>query len=380
MKFLVLGAGKMGQVACYDLLRQKKTTAVVAADNEPRHLQSLQKRFPDPRLTTVEFDAGDTERIIELMRPADACIGAVHYRFNVQLTKAAITARTHFCDLGGNNDIVRAQLALDTEAQRAGISAIPDCGLAPGMASLLVAWGLEKWLWVDTVKIRVGGLPQNPQPPLGYSLFFAVDGLINEYVEPVRVLRDGKIEIIEPLTELETLEFPQPYGTMEAFATSGGSSTLPETFGQRLKDLDYKTIRYPGHMAIVAALYRLGFFSSEEISVSSGRITPHEVSARLLADNLPHEQKDVTLVRICFSGNDSGQQRTHNLTIIDHYDEKLGITSMARMTAFPAAIISLMQAGGQIKKTGVFPQERGVPPQPFIDQLQRRNIHIAGIE
>ena len=281
MKFLVLGAGKMGQVACYDLLRQKKTTAVVAADNEPRRLQSLQKRFPDPRLTMVELDAGDTDRIIELMQPADAFIGAVHYRFNVQLTEAAIAARTHFCDLGGNNDIVRAQLDLDARAQRAGISAIPDCGLAPGMASLLVAWGLEKWNWVDTVKIRVGGLPQTPQPPLGYSLLFAVDGLINEYVEPVRVLRDGKIKIIEPLTELETLEFPQPYGTMEAFATSGGASTLPETFGQRLKNLDYKTIRYSGHWEIMAALHRLGFLSAREIKTRSGMIIPREVSARL---------------------------------------------------------------------------------------------------
>jgi len=380
MKFLVLGAGKMGQVICHDLLQQKETTAVVAADNESKHLDNLQKRFPDPRLTVVGFDASNTAQVIELMQPADACIGAVHYKFSMPFTEAAIATHTHFCDLGGNNDMVRTQLTLDAEARRAGISVIPDCGLAPGMASVLVAWGLERWDWVDTVRIRVGGLPQNPQPPLGYSLLFAVEGLINECVEPVRVLRDGKIEIIEPLTEPETLQFPEPYGTVEAVATSGGTSTLPETYGGRLKNLNYKTIRYPGHWAIIRAMYHLGFFSSEEITLPSGTVNPREVSGHLLTANLPHEQKDVTLVCIIFSGEDSGQKEARELTIIDLYDEELGITSMARLTSFPAAIISIMQADGRIKKTGVFPQERGVPSQPFIDELLRRNIQIAGLE
>ena len=380
MKFLVLGAGKMGQVVCYDLLRNRETTEVIAADNQRQNLDSLRKRFPDPRLTTVGFDASDTKRVAELMKPADACVGAVHYGFNVEFTKAAIAARTHFCDMGGNNRIVREQLALDAEAQRAGVSIIPDCGLAPGMASVVVAWGLDKWEWVDTVKIRVGGLPQDPQPPLGYTLLFSVEGLINEYVEPVRRLRNGKIEIIEPLADLETLDFPEPYGAVEAFTTSGGTSTLPETYGKRLKNLDYKTIRYPGHYPIVHALHRLGFFSSEKVDSPSGKITPREITGRLLTDSLPHNQKDVSLVRISFFGEDSGQRRTHDLTIIDLYDENLEITSMARMTAFPTAIVSMMQANGQITRTGVFPQERGVPPQPFVDQLLKRKITIMGID
>ena len=379
MKFLVLGAGKMGQVVCHDLLNQPSTSLVVATDNNPRNLELLTRRFPDRRLRTVQCDLTQHERVIKLMRDADACVGAAHYGFNLDFTKAAIASGTHFCDMGGNNDVVRAQLAMDAPAKQAGISVIPDCGLAPGMASVLVAWGLEKWAGVDAVKIRVGGLPQNPQPPLNYTLLFSVEGLINEYVEPARLLRSGKIEIVEPLADVETLRFPEPYGTVEAFTTSGGTSTLPETYGTRLKNLDYKTIRYPGHCAMMRALYELGFFSSETIRFQSGAVTPRELAARLLVDHLPHEQKDVTLVRIVFSGMDAGKPRTHELTIIDRYDEKLHITSMARMTSFPSAIIAMMQADGRITKTGVFPQERGVPTQAFVDELTRRGIHIDGI-
>lgn len=380
MKYLVLGAGKMGQVICHDLLQQQSTTAVVAADNEPQHLKSLHQRFGDPRLTTVEFDAADQEQVGKLMRPADACVGAVHYGFNVEFTEMAIETGSHFCDLGGNNDVVRRQLKLDTDARRAGVSIIPDCGLAPGMVSVLVAWGVEKWDGVDSVKIRVGGLPQKPEPPLNYSLLFSVKGLINEYVEPVRVLRDGKIEITEPLTDIETLTFPAPFETVEAFYTSGGTSTLPETYAGRLRNLDYKTIRYPGHGVIMAAMFRLGLFSSEKITTASGTTVPRDVTARLFDDKIPHDQPDVTLVRVAFSGGEGDQRRSKELTIVDYYDETRDISSMARLTSFPAAIVSQMQADGRITRTGAFGQELGVPPVPFIEELQRRNIRIAGFE
>lgn len=380
MKYLVLGAGKMGQVACYDFLQQQSTTAVVAADNNPDNLLQLQERFGDPRLTTVEFDAADPEQVRRLMQPADACLAAIHYGFNVHFTEAAIDTRTHFCDLGGNNTIVRRQLELDDRARRAGISVIPDCGLAPGMVSVLAAWGVDRWPWVDSIGIRVGGLPQHPEPPLNYSLIFSVEGLINEYVEPVTILRDGQIETVEPLTEIESLAFPAPFTEVEAFYTSGGTSTLPETYADRLKNLDYKTIRYPGHGAIITAMYRLGLFSSEKIKTQSGAVPPREITARMLLERLPHNQKDVTLVRVAFSGSEGATRRSRELTIVDYYDEQREITSMARMTSYPAAIVSQMQAAGRITRTGVFGQELGVPPVEFIGELRRRNIQITGID
>ncbi len=375
MRYLVLGAGRMGQVACFDLLRQFGTTRVVATDNNAANLEGLRQRFGDDRLKTVEFDATAARHIRQLMEPADACLGAVHYGFNVAFTKAAIETRTHFCDLGGNNSVVAEQLALDEEARAAEVSIIPDCGLAPGMVAVLVAWGVQRWDWVDTVKIRVGGLPQQPQPPLNYSLLFSVEGLINEYVEPVRRLRAGIIETCEPLTAFESLKFPEPIGTVEAFYTSGGVSTLPETYQTRLRDLDYKTIRYPGHGAIMAAMRHLGLFSAEPVGAPNGEVIPRQLTARLLEHSLPHDEPDITLVRIVFLGKDSRKE----LTIIDRHDTANDISSMARMTAFPAAIICRMLADGRITQRGVFGQERGVPAQTFIDELSRRGIVIDGL-
>src|SRR5204862_625335 len=131
--------------------------------------------------------------------------------------------------LGGDNDVVAAELALHAAARAKGVNVIPGCGLAPGMTAVLVAHAVARFDSVDEIHIRVGGLPLAPKPPLDYQLVFSVEGLINEYVERARVVRDGKVVEIESMTEVEELEFPQPFGKMEAFQTSGGTSTLPDT-------------------------------------------------------------------------------------------------------------------------------------------------------
>jgi lysine 6-dehydrogenase len=148
--------------------------------------------------------------------------------------------------LGGNNYIVDAQLALDEAAKKANINIVPDCGLAPGMVSVLAMHGANRFDETEEIHIRVGGLPQTPKPPLDYQLVFSVEGLINEYIESARVIRDGKIIEVNSMTELETLAF-DGFSALEAFQTSGGTSTLPDTFCGKVKELDYKTIRYAGH-------------------------------------------------------------------------------------------------------------------------------------
>src|SRR5205814_9436056 len=220
-----------------------------------------------------------------------------NYWHNELLARAAIDAGANFCDLGGNNSVVDAELALDAEAKRAGINIIPDCGLAPGMVAVLVAHGAQRFQQLDEVHIRVGGLPQNPKPPLDYQLIFSVEGLINEYIERARVIRGGKIVEVESMTEIESLEFPAPFGRMEAFQTSGGTSTLPETFLGKVKELDYKTIRYPGHCEKFKTMIDLGLCSSDPMAVDGARIAPRQVLADLLVRNLPADEPDAVLVR-----------------------------------------------------------------------------------
>ncbi|HKS25221.1 MAG TPA: saccharopine dehydrogenase C-terminal domain-containing protein [Thermoanaerobaculia bacterium] len=366
-KILVLGAGRMGYGAAFDLARQADVEQVTVADamlDRAEHVAAL-----SPKIRPVHLDVSDDATVTELMRGHASAISCVNYWYNEKLARAAIAAGTNFCDLGGNNTVVDAELALDAEARAAGVNVIPDCGLAPGMVAVLVAHAAARFQTLDEIHIRVGGLPQNPQPPLDYQLVFSVEGLINEYIEIARVIRDGKITEVESMTEVESLEFPEPFGTMEAFQTSGGTSTLPETFLGRVRELDYKTIRYPGHCAKFKTMIDLGLCSSEAVN----GVVPRKLLGALLERNLPHDEPDVVLVRVEVKGDG----RALRYDIIDRHDPATGLSAMMRTTAFPAAIVALMMARGQIEKKGALPQERCVPPEPFMQELAARDIKVV---
>jgi lysine 6-dehydrogenase len=316
------------------------------------------------------------------MRGHDAAISCVTYFHNLGLARAAIEARTSFCDLGGNNTVVDAELALDEEARAAGINLIPDCGLAPGMVSVLAAHGAARFTRLDELHIRVGGLPQQPRPPLDYQIVFSVEGLINEYVERARVIRGGRIVEVDSMTETEALDFPAPFGPMEAFQTSGGTSTLPETFAGRVRELDYKTIRYPGHCERFRLLIDLGLCSSDPVELDGARIAPRRLLGEMLSRHLPADEPDVVLVRLEFVGQlaDAGgvSEQTPRLRydIIDRFDARTGLSAMQRTTAFPASIIAQMMARGETTSRGAVPQERSVPPARFVEELAARDIRI----
>jgi lysine 6-dehydrogenase len=372
MRILVLGAGRMGLGAVHDLVKQPDVEEVTVADvaaERAHHVASAVEGNVTPRA----IDVSRHEDVVELMRGHDSAISCVNYWLNERLARAALEAGTNFCDLGGNNDVVDAELALDAEARRRGINIIPDCGLAPGMVAVLVAHGAAKFEKLDEIHIRVGGLPRNPRPPLDYQLVFSVEGLINEYVERARVIRDGVITMVDSMTEVEGIEFPEPFGTMEAFQTSGGTSTLPETFLGRVRELDYKTIRYPGHCAKFKTMIDLGLCSSEQMTVEGTQVSPRKMLGELLVRNLPADEPDIVLVRVEFVGD--GRRLRYD--IIDRYDEASGLSAMMRTTAFPASIVALMMARGQTTQKGALPQERCIPPELFMQELAKRNIIVT---
>ncbi len=372
MRILVLGAGRMGLGAVHDLAKQpdveEVTVADVAADRAD-HVASMVEGTVTPRA----IDVSRHEDVVALMRGHDSAISCVNYWLNERLARAALEAGTNFCDLGGNNDVVDAELALDAEARSRGLNIIPDCGLAPGMVAVLVAHGASKFKNLDEIHIRVGGLPRSPKPPLDYQLVFSVEGLINEYIERARVIRGGAITMVDSMTEVEELEFPEPFGKMEAFQTSGGTSTLPETFLGRVRELDYKTIRYPGHCAKFKTMIDLGLCSSETITVDGATVVPRRLFGDLLVRNLPADEPDVVLVRVEFVGEGSRLR----YDIIDRFDEATGLSAMMRTTAFPASIVALMMARGQTTQKGALPQERCIPPELFMQELAARKIEVT---
>jgi len=315
--------------------------------------------------------------VVAAMDSHDCAISAVSYRFNYALSLAALETGIHFCDLGGNDEVVQRQRSLDRRARERGITIIPNCGLAPGMANVLAARGAELFDSVDRIAVRVGGLPQTPKPPFNYQLVFSVEGLVNEYSGLATTIRDSRIAQLQTLTEIETIEFPQPFGRLEAFHTSGGASLLPEMFEGKVRHLDYKTIRYPGHCEKFKTLMDLGFASSEPIMAGSNVLTSREMFFELLRRKLAGDDPDVVLLRVTIAGFRKGKEEVLEFNLIDSFDKNDNITAMMRTTSYPTSVIAQMLTSGTIGTHGVNTPEQCVPLQPFLSELRERSIAIT---
>ncbi|MBI3192848.1 MAG: saccharopine dehydrogenase NADP-binding domain-containing protein [Ignavibacteriae bacterium] len=375
MRALVIGAGMMGSAEAYDLVNSEHVEQVFLADKDEARAKSVVKTLGS-KAQGRQLDIAYYDDVVETMQRVDVALGATSYQHNVLLTKAAIEAGVHFCDLGGNMDVVYKQMELDAKAKQVGVLILPNCGLAPGMACAIAAGAAKKFSSVDELHIRVGGLPQHPQPPLNYQLVFSPEGLVNEYLEPAERIHDGELQTVASMLDVEELEFPQPLGKMEAFNTSGGSSTLVHMFKGKVKELDYKTIRYKGHCEKFKLLLELGFGSAEPIVLGDKTFTARELFEQMLLKKLPMNGPDIVLMRVSIKGAMHGTQKELTYEMIDYFDKKLQMTSMMRTTAFPTSIIAQMAADGTITQRGVLPPEQCVPLEPFLCELQKRNIII----
>lgn len=366
----------MGSAAAYDLALYGRNDEIVLADID-KDAAEQSARVIGMNVRPLHLDVRHTADLERALHGIDAVVSAMSYTVNSEVAAVALRAGVHLCDMGGNDDVVDRQLALDAEARAAGVTVVPNCGLAPGLINVLAMMGVTECDSVESVHLRVGGLPQTPRPPLNYQIVFSAEGLINEYVEPAVVLSDGVITSRESLTGLETLEFPQPYGIVEAFFTSGGVSLLPRLLQGRVRTLDYKTIRYRGHCERFKTLLDLGFASNEPVMVGNGIRTSREVFTELLRRKLSYGEPDVVLARATVTGCSSGKRRTIVYEMIDTYDPEARMTAMMRTTAFPTAVIGRMLADGRISRRGVFPPEVCVPGEALLHELELRGIHIT---
>lgn len=376
MKLLVIGAGMMGSAAAYDMARSSEVETVTLADTDAKRAKEaaarINKLTKAKKVRPVQVDASKESAARKLMRGHAAALSAVPYFYNLGLCKAAVDAGCHFADLGGNNTVVRQELRLDKAARKKNVSIAPDCGLSPGMASIL-GGELVKRLGgkADAIEIYVGGLPIEPKRPFNYQLVFSVEGLINEYVEPARILRKGKLITIEPLSEPEVF-IMSGFPPLDAFHTSGGTSTMPETFQGKVGECFEKTLRYQGHFAIIRALYDLGLFSSKPMKVGKQEIVPRQLMSKIFEEKFAGDEPDVTILRV----EGHLKDKVASFTVVDRYDPKTKMTSMMRTTAWPAAIVVQMMASGLIEKRGAVLQEVDVPADLFIEEMAKRGINI----
>ena len=391
MKLLVIGSGMMGSAAAYDMARQDHVDSVTLADSDRQRAKDVAARVNriagNRKVRAVALDASKEKEAARLMNGHDGALSAVPYRLNLGLAKAAIAAGCHFADLGGNNTVVRQELALAKQAEKKGVGLAPDCGLSPGMASILGGELVRRLDGrADALKLYVGGLPEKPMPPFHYQLVFSVEGLINEYVEPARILRKGKLTTIEALTEPEPFHM-EGFAPLVAFQTSGGTSTLPETFEGKVGECFEKTLRYPGHYDLLCELKELGLFSSDKMRVGNVEVAPRALMSKVFEGKFAGKGPDVCIMRLeahesikspgvrgLLGGKLKGRVAT--FTMVDHYDPKSDMSAMMRTTAFPASIVLQMMCMGAVSKHGAVLQERDVPAQTFLEEIERRGIKI----
>jgi lysine 6-dehydrogenase len=391
MKLLVIGSGMMGSAAAYDMARQDHVDSVTLADSDRQRAKDVAARVNriagNRKVRAVALDASKEKEAARLMNGHDGALSAVPYRLNLGLAKAAIAAGCHFADLGGNNTVVRQELALAKQAEKKGVGLAPDCGLSPGMASILGGELVRRLDGrADALKLYVGGLPEKPMPPFHYQLVFSVEGLINEYVEPARILRKGKLTTIEALTEPEPFHM-EGFAPLVAFQTSGGTSTLPETFEGKVGECFEKTLRYPGHYDLLCELKELGLFSGDKMRVGNVEVAPRALMSKVFEGKFAGKGPDVCIMRLeahesikthgvrgLLGGKLKGRVAT--FTMVDHYDPKSDMSAMMRTTAFPASIVLQMMCTGTVSKRGAVLQERDVPADAFLEEIARRGIKI----
>jgi lysine 6-dehydrogenase len=376
MKFLVLGSGMMGSAMAFDLARSEGTQLVTVADIDEERAQTTVRTIRASNVRAVELDVNSFDQVVSMMADHDCALGATTYQHNLLLTKAAIRARKHFCDLGGNDEIVREQLKLSPAAKEAGVMVIPNCGLAPGLANIIAAQRANEFEQIDSIRIRVGCVPQQPKPPFNYHIVFSPEGLLNEYTGACAALRNGALTHLDPMTEIETVEFPPPFGSMEAFLTSGGMSLIPQMFEGRARDVDYKTIRYPGHCQQFRTLLDLGFAANTPISVGSNVLTNREFFLELLKKRIGENGKDVVLMSVEVVGIRHRHRQMFNCKFIDFFDDINNITATMRMTAFPTCAIAQLISGEQFQPRGVLVPEQCIPLESLFAGLGKRGIHF----
>ena len=378
MRMLVLGAGLQGTACAFDLLQNPAVERVVVGDLRLDRLPpSLEKYRTDPRLELRTVDARDPASLRAAMADVDAVMNALPYYFNLEVSRLAVESGIHCCDLGGNTAIVFDQLKLDAAAKANNVSIIPDCGLAPGMVNILAEAGIKQLDEVKSVRMFVGGLPQKPEPPLNYQVVYSLEGVFDYYTTPSWVLENGKPTQVNALSDLETVLFDAPAGELEAFHTAGGLSTMASRYEGKVQTMVYKTLRYPGHAAIVHAIRELGLLDLEPIDVKGKSIVPRDAFIAAVEPKLRKDRgRDLVALRVVVEGTKAGQPRKVTYDLLDFFDEQNEVSAMERTTGYSLSITGQLQAERRTNGAGATTPDLAIDGDVYIAELAKRGIQI----
>ncbi|OZU87725.1 saccharopine dehydrogenase [Virgibacillus indicus] len=377
MKIGVLGSGLMGKEAARDLAASDGVTAVGLADIDLKRAQEVCDQLNSPKLIAYQVNASDEQELANYMMQFDVIINALFYSFNEIVAKTAIKVGVNSVDLGGHiGHMTDRVLAMGEDANKAGVTLIPDLGVAPGMINILSGHGAGKLDKLDSIKLYVGGIPVKPEPPIEYNHVFSMEGVFDHYTDPSLIIRNGIKQEIPSLSEVERVYF-EKFGPLEAFHTSGGTSTLSLSY-PNLETLEYKTIRYPGHAEKFKLLVDLNLTRMDyEVDVNGRKINPREVLLKVLDPIVElGEKDDAVLLRVIVSGEKDGAPAVYEYEMTTYKDRKTQVTAMARATANTISVVAQMIGNATINKKGVYPPEKVVTGDIYIKEMAKRGVNI----
>ena len=381
MRMLVLGAGLQGSACGYDLLQNPDVKEVRLADLKVDHLPTFLAKYSGKRLLPTRLDVRDASAVRAVMGESDAVMSAIPYYFNLDLAKHAVEVGVHFCDLGGNTEIVFKQKELDAKARAKNITIVPDCGLAPGMVNIIAQHGIEQLDTVTAVRIYVGGLPQNPEPPLNYQIVYSLEGVLDYYTTLSWVVRGGRRAQVKALSEREPVKFAAPVGELEAFHTAGGLSTMAWRYEGKIPTMEYKTLRYKGHAQLMESIRDLGLLDLDPVEVKGEKVIPRDAFIATVGPKLTKPNaKDLVALRVTVEGTKGGKPKVVGWELIDRFDEKHGISAMMRTTGYSLSITGQMQVRGEVKPAGVHTPDECMPAERYIEELGKRGVVIKKIK
>jgi saccharopine dehydrogenase-like NADP-dependent oxidoreductase len=367
----VLGGGLVGRVIARELAREGDLRVTVA-DGSDKALGRLRA----DGLPTVALDLADDAAVRRAIAGADVVVGAAPGHMGYRLLRLVIEAGKPYADIAFMPEDF---LELDGLARERGVTAVVDCGVAPGLSNLLCGRAEHEFDTVERMLVLVGGLPKNRLWPFEYRVVFSAVDVIEEYTRPARWVEHGRLVTKPALTDLELVDLPR-VGTVEAFNTDGLRSIAKTLHAPFMKE---KTLRWPGHVEKMRMLRETGFLSQEPMDVAGTRVRPYDVTTKLLFDawRLPEGESDLTVMRVEATGVIGGARKTWTWDLYDEADPATGYHSMARTTGFPCAIVATMLARGQLSRPGVQPPERLAGDERFFDgmmeELRARGVTVT---
>ena len=389
MKALILGgAGIQGSAVAYDLVKKEGVSEVVIAARGEEALDATASWLKSEKLKTMRIDVGDKDCLIEVIEDGgfDFVVSAVPWRVSIPPLEASLEAGVDFLDFGLYQNLAFDEkiAEFDVKARDAGVTVVPSCGVAPGLTNILAGCGASRLDEAERVVIMVGGIPENPQPPLGYKTVWSLEGVWTEYVGKCRIIRDGGMTEVEAASDLEYIDFPE-VGRLQAFYTDGIGTLLHsyrEPYMKGVNEVYEKTLRWPGHIEKIYALRECSLLDTEPIEVKGVEISPREFLTTLLNPKLKlgEDEMDMTVLRVEVSGRKAGREAKHSFRMVDYRDTETGIFSMARTTGYTGSIVAQMVYEGKVKEKGiVFPEALGADERIFreiMEECSKRGINV----